>query len=85
MIQTNNDVLAALMAKHAALKTAWGTLTGGWVPHDTWDQIRPAMGSENRDSGQFIVWLDITASEIQMNSSTLNCQVTGSQFPKPSP
>jgi hypothetical protein len=27
------------MAEHVALKNAWGTLTGTWVPHDTRDHI----------------------------------------------
>jgi len=39
-IQTKDEVLAELMAEHVAIKKdAWGTLTGIWVPHDTWDQI----------------------------------------------
>src|SRR5215217_5733800 len=38
-ILTKDEVLAGLMAEHVALKNAWGTLTGIWVPHDTREQI----------------------------------------------
>src|SRR5205823_12917748 len=38
-IQTKDEILAELMAEHVALKKAWGTLTGVWVPHDTRNQI----------------------------------------------
>jgi hypothetical protein len=39
-IQTKDEVPPELMAEHVALRNAWGTLTGAWVPHDT----RPAAG-----------------------------------------
>ena len=39
-IQTKDEVLAELMAEHVALKKkSWGTLTGGWVPHDIRDEV----------------------------------------------
>jgi len=37
-VQTEDEVLAELMAEHIALKKSLGTLTGGWVPHDVRDQ-----------------------------------------------
>src|SRR5246500_3800963 len=46
---------------------SWGTLTGGWVPHDTRDQIvdfvRRWSGKTEIGPGRFIGWLDITASK----------------------
>ena len=62
-IQTKDEVLA----EHVALKKAWGTLTGVWVPHDTRDQIvdfvRRWSGKTEIGAGRFIEWLDITASK----------------------
>src|SRR6185503_9006194 len=48
-------------------KRHWGTLTGGWVPPDTRDQIgdfvRRWSDKTEIGAGRFIVWLDITASK----------------------
>src|SRR5438309_8268544 len=48
-------------------KKSWGTLTGSWVPHDTRDQIVDFVRrwSEKTEitAGQFIEWLNITASK----------------------
>jgi putative transposase len=66
-IQTKDEVLAELMAEHVALRNAWGTLNGVWVPHDTRDQIVDFVRrwSEKTEigAGRFIEWLDITASK----------------------
>ena len=47
-------------------KRDWGTLTGTWVPHDTWDQmvdfVRRWSEKAEIGAGRFIRWLDITAS-----------------------
>jgi hypothetical protein len=55
------------MAEHVALKNAWGTLTGVWVPHDTRDQIVDFVRrwSEKAEitAGRFIGWLDVAASK----------------------
>jgi hypothetical protein len=50
-----------------AKKKDWGTLAGGWVPHDTRDQIVDFVRrwSEKTEigAGRFIGWLDIAASK----------------------
>jgi hypothetical protein len=55
------------MAEHVALKNAWGTLTGVWVPLDTRDQIvdfvRRWAEKTEIGAGRFIEWLDITISK----------------------
>ena len=56
------------MVEHVALKKRhWGTLTGSWVPHDKRDEIVDFVRrwSEKTEitAGQFIEWLNITASK----------------------
>src|SRR5215470_4650859 len=67
-VRTKDEVLAELMAEHIALKKkSWGTLTGGWVPHDVRDQVVDFVRrwSERAEIGvgRFIPWLGVTASK----------------------
>src|SRR6476660_6436130 len=67
-IQTKDEVLAALMAEHLALKKSFGeSRTKVWVPHDVRDLVvdfvRYWTEKTEIGAGRFIHWLGVRASK----------------------
>ena len=75
--QTEDEVLAELMAEYIALSKSWGTITGNWVPHDVRDQVVDFVRrwSEKTDIGvgRFIHWLGVTASKLYDRRERYGC------------